>query len=112
MTAENNPGSKILYHGYMVVTKYLTSMGPWQGKRGWSFKVMLADYTDIDGNYDWDQHEDTPGFYYCAWCSGKYFGDDEAAALEAGKKLVEAQIAKNVRSKYPIEGSDSGMEGN
>lgn len=86
--------NKLLYQGYWIVTQFFQNPGSNLPLRGWSFKVMLADYTDANGNYNWDQHEDGSGFYHCAWCQRRYFGDDEAAALEAGKKIVEAQLSE------------------
>ncbi len=86
--------TKILHEGYWIVTHYFTPYGHDSlPARGWSFKVMHADFTDEFGHmYDWEKHEDLGGFYYCAWCNRVYFGESEEAAIEAAKVIIGAQL--------------------
>lgn len=87
--------SKILYKGYWLITKYFepreTSwQQPYKHSRGWSFKIMKTQFTNAKGDFDWNEINSRT--YHCAWCKGKYFGEDENAALEAGKAKIDALI--------------------
>lgn len=94
-----------LYDGYWIITQFFKDPGANLPPRGWSFKVMDADRTDANGNYDWDRYDDPGAFYFCAWCNKNYFGNDQEEAFRTAETIVKNEIH---HQKNGNRTSDSG----